>query len=389
MRKIGTFVFFCSGLMVAGCATTPPVEVSYYHAAGEAEVKIVQLASCSKPPKGIEPQHFDYSAVVFTDVLITASYKADTESMHTVDIEALSSLFADADIEFEWTDDGRLKSVNATQVGKGKEIIKAAGELAGTLLSIDPNLTDTGAREKQKRLNNACRVLRSLSEKPFSLTRIAKTDFGLDYVRTRRDYVQKNPGEELGFDGRAESLAGDEISQPFSEEAWRALRVIFGNPKVDYTVDTSHAPRAGLKESGQVSGGANALNSARDHLVMRTPAVASIVVGVSSEVGGSVEKTANVVVPQFGNRYALPLPKPVVFGTSGIKLKYSDSGRLMAAGFKANPGTADGIASVGTTIDAITTTDSEELTATKTENDLIKAQREQMCLRYPDSDRCE
>lgn len=101
---------------LAGCASTPDVQVSYFLPAAEATIKVVETVDCTKnnePAIGRAPT-------------MDTRYFADVNRPQTFRMKALQRYGANADVTFEFYDDGRLKSLNASTVGKGEDVAKAA-----------------------------------------------------------------------------------------------------------------------------------------------------------------------------------------------------------------------------------------------------------------------
>jgi hypothetical protein len=109
---------------LGACAQLPKVKVTYFDPIATTTVTVTQTVSCDA--QKLHP-------VVGTSVAQKTVYQANSASSHEFDLSQLDGAFSDSDTTFEFTEDGRLKGVNASSEGQAKDIVTAALTLAATV----------------------------------------------------------------------------------------------------------------------------------------------------------------------------------------------------------------------------------------------------------------
>lgn len=284
LKVHAAIAFMC--LLTTSCASTPDVNLGYYHSKATADLTVNRTFSCNKKKHVIE--------VVTTD--LQPRYVADTwESFRPKDIDGA---MANTSMTFEFYDDGRLKSVNAESTGQGSEILKSAISAITTIASIF-GLDRGGSAPYPK----ACKAINDLGDgKPVT---VSYKSSGLD-------------------------LSKDQIDIPVatgSEANQHALKDYIG--KVCATV-TRLAP---LKDAYPTVSPDN--KSAK--IWLRQPGTATVEVRTNTCTGPSLA-THQLTAPQYGKRYPLPIPKARAFGKQTFALEISEAGVATKVGYARETG---------------------------------------------------
>jgi len=128
MLKFATLT--STAALLAACASTPDMTYSYYPAVSQTTVTLAETVSCST---GAAPSLI----VAYAAPAIATVNKADYASPpYTFSIKKMDSAFADQDLSFGVTDDGRLKSLNASWTGQGETILKSAISTATSIIPL-------------------------------------------------------------------------------------------------------------------------------------------------------------------------------------------------------------------------------------------------------------
>lgn len=154
MRRILLLVSF-TGVLTA-CATLPDVAVNYYLPQAETNVNVTQVVDCNDSKT---------HAFVVTSVASTTVYSSDLSRSQSFNLGKLDGSWSDSNLTVAFTDDGRLKSVNAVTTGQAEGFLKSAIALAGTLASFGGGQAPRSAQEA------ACKVIADQGKgKPISIT---------------------------------------------------------------------------------------------------------------------------------------------------------------------------------------------------------------------------
>lgn len=111
--------------ILIACASTPNVDLQYYHAKTEIDVEVTRTLAC----QGNE-------LVEASVAEITTKHIADRSNPASINPAKLAGWFADSNMTLELHPDGRLKGINTSSTGKGGEIIKSAASLATSLAGL-------------------------------------------------------------------------------------------------------------------------------------------------------------------------------------------------------------------------------------------------------------
>lgn len=323
-------------LLGTACAHTPNVSLGYYLPRSEIHLKVDRVLACNTANQVVE----------VVSVTPTPRFVADRDRWQWVSIANVDGSFADADLKFEFYDDGRLKAVNASTTGKGEDILKSAISLIG-LVAFD------GVREADLA---SCKTIRRLAGKTKTLT--------LTYEGTI----------EIRGDGSVplEPIVSSAAVHKDLEDG------IGGVCAVVEKAIQSDAPTMGEASNGAM-------------LTLVQPGAATITVNSGGKNKGCMQSmhwAGKVLAPQFGKEYQLPIPKAAMFGKQTFELAVGESGTLSSVKYGKETGANQALTVLSTALPAFQTTTAEQTAEANEEADKIKAlSRLARCRAEPD--KCE
>jgi len=331
-------------LFLGGCATIPDVTYRYYPAQFTITVKVIQTLGCND----------DKTALVVSNVpSVAPEYSSNIHGkLMEIRLKDLRSITADSDMKMNFTEDGRLKSINQSTTGQGESIIKSAVVL-GTALA--PFMA--AAPVKQPPIVAACTAIdQSGKGKPVTLTYEKK-------ISSEKELV------DLELD--SSSLTAE------SKNLYLKIKNVLPRIKVAVAMTNDG--------SGAICNECSSENNVVKLALQK--------VGLAEfrfqycEAGDDNFKDFgkfNIVVPEDGEVYCLPIPRPALFGKQEFSLELSNAGAITAVGYTSNAGTAT--AGVLNSLGAIANTQTPAAKAQqlKEENDLIaQEQRRILCTTKP------
>lgn len=325
--------------VLAGCAHTPDVTVNYHPAQTKVSVRVLRTIACDAAD----------NPIIANAITPTAVHFADQSVQHQLALAALKGPFSDSDIKVELTEDGRLKTINATSTGQGETILKSFITLASTVVA--KTAKTAGSPE-------ACKNVKDFGgSKP--LTLIYETEVMLAGGNLGKAQVIPPDATSAGYDAVLKGVLGD---------------VCVTGKKLD-------APKA------------PAANGAVDKVILvaaRQPG--TLALSVTTGVGGCIANpiwAGQVPVAQFGTAYALPIPAPAAFGKQVFAASFSDSGALSSLQYAAVAGEGQAANTFGSLVTALRgDTTAQKLAEVKAEADLI-AQQQRLVLCLADRTACK
>lgn len=318
-------------IVAAGCAHTPPVKVNYFLVRSEASFKVIRTVACDE---GGNP-------IVATTVTPTVRHFSDRKAgAQPFPLAALKGAFSDTDVKFEFYDDGRLKSINASSTGQGEAIFKSAISLLATVAASEVPRDD---------LPTECANIKKWGGgKPLTLTYDGSID------------LDKNP------------LKAEQIIDPDAGSAYyaRELKQALGGV---CAYITERGP------SSTSSPGEYAASKENEALLtLRQPGRVSITITAGPPGLCQAHRlwSGEVLVGQFGKSYKLPIPRPAAFGKQVFAVSVAESGAITSLQYASNTGAVQAIGLANSAWTAAQgTTDAQEAAALKAEADVIAAQQ--------------
>lgn len=334
--------------LLGGCASIPDVEVSYRPVKWAMLVTVVHTVTCNRDAS---------LAIIERGANFLPIYSAaSADPRFQLRLKDLDRFFADADIAVALTDDGRLKSINATTTGQGEALVKSAITAAATLASVPV----TGAVPAGAVSLFSQNVLQKRIAE-------AKPDSVCDVVRkwslTAPDQL---PQVSLVQTTLIRGVAADPAPAP-SEDQKPLLEKLQG-AGLDFraTVSTNVIqgelqPIAKLREVVE-----------SDEVPLRMQRMVTFKATVTDAQGDIGIKS--IPVPT-SNTFVLPVPKAALFGKQSFSLVLTESGRISNIGYGRIAGTPGAMGALTAVAGAETTEDNTEAAAMKAASDLIAQQQ--------------
>ena len=315
-------------LAVAGCAHTPDVEVGYYLAKSAVSVRVIRTVACDGSD----------APIVASAVIPTVTHSADTAKRGTINLGALRGIAADPDATFTFTEDGRLKSINASSVGQGEAILKAFVTFTGTMMAI----AEAGSHSYP----DLCVFIKKAGDgKPLSLTYegVVKLD-----VLDQQQHVPAAATSSY-YAERLEPMLG----------------------AVCVSVGKAEAPQQPVT-----------FKSAPDDVLLNARQPGQVPLKVRAGKRDACSEVplwdGSVAVAQAGTAYTIPIPRGAFFGKQVFAVSFAESGALSSLQYAALSGDAQAINAANAVAAALKPdTTAEKLVQVKAEADLI-AQQERL-----------
>ena len=316
---------------VYGCAIVPDVTLTYYRTKWNAQVTVTQTVGCKTETGQL------YIANALT---VTPSYASDTQNPFRLKIKDLQGWYADSEMRMDFTDDGRLKSINQSTTGQGESIVKsavglvtalAAGKGIGPFARVDP-----------------CQFLSQVSKDKSLVT------------LTYRATIDKN------------SLAMPPELTPAQDSMFYYQNLRASLPKLQLKVE---------KVADNGSGPSYAAPAEEAHKMILLELQKTGFVEVSVSGAAEALGPARITVPEDAT-YQLPIPKGELFGKQAFSLTMSDAGAVGTVGYNRNIGAVGALNALGAVANA--ETPAAKAADLKAQADLIaQQQRLVLCQTQP------
>ena len=135
----------CGLFSLVACATLPDVKVTYFPAVAHTKITVTQALDCSQDKTRL---------ISVTSVAPVTTFSSDrTAKPHTLLIRDLDGSLSDTHLDFSFTEDGRLKSINAETTGEAEAIVTSAITLATAIAG------PLGGGRPPKKPPTACQVI--------------------------------------------------------------------------------------------------------------------------------------------------------------------------------------------------------------------------------------
>lgn len=308
--RIGLAASLALGL--SGCGSLPDAQVSYYQAKSQITVKVTRSVLCDS--KNVP--------LVANTASPSVTHMADLKKARTTNLAGLRGSFTDTDIKFDFYEDGRLRTINASQVGQGDAVVKAATTFATTLAAFD-------ASSALPAFPTECTFIRDVGGgKPLTLTYEGVVD------------LSKTDVQDISADGASAAYAAQ-------------LKSVMSN--ICVKVGDAEVPVEMVMYKG-VAG---------DPVVTATqPALVWIEIGARKPGNLCVTDLwrGRLPVSQMGKEYQIPIPKAKAFGKQTLSVAFTESGAVTSMQYTTNSGAAGALG----TVNALATIAQPESTSAKT-----------------------
>lgn len=344
MRSTATCILV-PAILVSACATTPDVTAGYYLPKTSVDLQVIRSVGCND------------AGEIRTATTVTAPvihYSRDSAAgMQQVRFKALSRGFNNSNLGLTYYDDGRLKGVNAASAGKGDEIVKTAFGIASSMV---PGLR-IKSRAAPTPSEMACAMIKKYGKDGvITLTYTATEEFGSPDARV----------SEIGL--RPGSAEHEQIiDRPLSRLCLVLERAITDRP-LTRTSETERTAAILLELRQPATVPASVVErSSRD------PATRA---SCSQIEAGKTLWSGSFTVPQQGERYVLPIPRPAFFGAQSFELGLAESGAVTTLKYGKDSGMPGALAAANAAALALKPLSvAEQANELKAEADLIAQQQ--------------
>lgn len=320
---------------LAGCAHLPDVTVGYYLAKSKVNFKVIRTVACDA----------NNNPIVANSTTPTVTHSADPGQFVPIRLAGLKGTFSDTDLKFEFYEDGRLKSVNATSTGQGEVIFKTVVTIATAVLALDGS-TKTYPQE--------CNFIKSAGGgKPLTLTYEGEVDIG------------RSPNDK-------QDIPPDTTSGVYAIILAKAIGYVCA------TVEGAEAAKA--PATYELQAGDVVLRARQPGLVRLR-----VVAGGMNDCKIDTVWEGKLPVAQFGTVYSLPIPAAASFGKQVFAASFLESGALTSVQYTTNTGAGQVLNLTSSALTALQgETTAQRALDVKAEADLIaQQQRLVQCLADP------
>lgn len=319
-------VAVCS-LAVAGCASIPDVEYTYYMSKMNGVATVAQTVTCAKDMKTV---------VVVNTPSFVPNYSADlARGPYKIDIQAIEGTFhgfADSDANFSFYDDGRLKSINQSTTGQGETVIKSVVSLATTAAAVasvaDIKIQLKADQQTQPSPKTACDVIKDFAD-------TSKPDTPVSVSLSYRAEL-KMPGETR----HSISFAPANVQ---TEDILKQLKPMRPMPAFTLSIGDAFDPGSRAMNFRETD-----MGSPGNHVDLKLQRIATVEVGILDSIKKGFIWTANVPIPT-AKTYDLPIPSAALFGSQKFTLTLSEAGAITQVEYGKGSGAA-GAANAATAI---------------------------------------
>jgi len=353
MNKYLIYLFNC--ILVTGCASTPDVELNYYHPKSTAKVTLMQSVTCTT----------DYKALAEASTLmVDVTHSADTSKAFTIPLKEFDSEFKDANLQFGFRPDGRLMSINTSVTGRGQETLESIasviGSLAGLNLGGGGEFTPSFDGSPATRINTICKTINLGNSKKDSVANfVYEADLNLsDLLAGGKPLTATSATQLLNTRIAKDLVAAGQSGTPLITEVtvisteiaevannFRVLPSSYKNADtkaekvalLTYENDNSVFPLELLSTRKFKINASRKFPETQDNLPS-----GSIKPSVSISVAGEPKASPS----ELNQTYYVPIPKGSFFGTAGFVLALDDDGSITTLSYSNVTGTASALNSL-------------------------------------------
>lgn len=331
-------------LALSGCASIPNVTYKYYPIKWNTTVTVIQTVGCNAAKTKL---------IALYAPLVTTSYSSNFEEQpFEFRVKELDRFFADVEMAMNFTDDGRLKSINQSSTGQGETIVKSAVALITSVEGM--HLGPLGM----------VLPVEKPGPSPSQCNDIEKWGGGKPVTLVYKASVTKsNRGQQIRLKAAPES-------EGLYDELEDALPIL--------TIDVGNEDNKTLIESGAIY----ANDQAADVVLLRLQKSGPISLSIRSSIPDKEIGNARITVPTE-HIYSLPIPKAALFGKQSFALALSESGTVTSVSYGKTTGAVGALNAAGAV--ATMETAATKAATLRGENDFIAQQeRRVLCITKPE-----
>ncbi|SCX57590.1 hypothetical protein [Nitrosospira sp. Nsp1] len=315
-----SFLVGLCALMLAGCASTPPLVYKYYPAKATAQVTVTQTIDCDA----------DKRLIILNTPSVASVYSSDRRApLFEFDASKLGGGFTDNDFTFAWYDDGRIKSLNSQVTGQGEAIVKAATVILSVAVGAGPPDDSAAA---------ACKVVASRGGKPVTIVYESAVDDLTKRMKPSRLNVSENYGDIHNVLGKVVKL-----------------------PLFEVEVEIAATDNPVLVEQS-----ANGSSKHTVPLKLAKTALATVTV-----TKNKIAISKSIVVVPTAHTYELPVPRGAFFGKATFSVQLNEAGVLTQVSYGKTSGFAATLNSASTLDAALSPSDAAKANALKSQADVM------------------
>lgn len=334
------FIVLCLALSVTACGSLPDVEVGYYLPKSSVVITVTQSAACLKQNDGSWKTSLKSSTTYLT------KYSADTRQPYTVDLAKLDAWYGKPDVDFSFTEDGRLKSINSTGMGHGEALVTGVAK-ALSLGGVGIKTLAPG--------EHGCKKLVAHNR-----AHDGKTDGGPKVLSVVLQATSDlNPDTPIVFKPIDLSL---ETYQELQQDIYGWVEAGIGETTPPL------APRNTFSTEDYNG----------EKIAYRIPAAVPVITVIKDFNGNETHSSeTNISAPQYGVTHYLPIQKAPLFGENSMKLTLDDNGNIIGLKYGSDSGAGSLVSALNTSYETLksepkaTTTVAQQAESVKAQADLI------------------
>lgn len=291
-------------LSLSACASTPDVDLKYYPTVSTIEASVKQWVTCNASDTAV----FSSALATYTVTHVADNSLTPAQSAaFSINPSKMDSTFNNSDFTITYYEDGRLKGINASNVGQGQEVIQSASSLIGAAFGLPFAINAKGGMPIEGAAEGPYKAVCEVINGADKTKRHAVLE--LNYNGSILPELNKSAAKKLDADGRSSA-----IIQRLQREG-----LDIGNVEVVAEV-ASTVPQ--LVKSLDAEHQAN-------FITLRQASHAKLSSRLTFNDGSlsTPSKQVFFVLDNAGT-YKVPMPKTAAFGTSTFELELSEAGAI-------------------------------------------------------------
>lgn len=339
------------GAFLAGCAAVPDVSISYRPVKWAVAATVVHTLTCNRDNNLAAIQHGATFLPIYSAAPGDPAYK--------IQLKDLDRFYADSDITFGFTEDGRLKSINQATMGQGETVVKSAIAAVTAITAVPAAAPATAppAAGVQLFLNNV----------PDGEVKAAQPSRVCAIIRNN-SIVANDQLPQVSLVQTAVLHVGAMNAQAVpSKDQERLLQQL---KEANLDLSARVGATYGAEELQPISNLGSTVTSKEVALTLqRMVALSAKAEDAQGPIGS---KSAPVPTTKT---FVLPIPKAALFGKQTFVLSLTESGRISTLGYGRTVGVAGAFNAATAAANVEITEDNTEAASLKAAADLIAQQQ--------------
>lgn len=309
---IKPFIVTTALAVLGGCATAPDVDLGYVLPKASVTVKVDQAITCTESK--VIPDTFDVHRENI--VSFTASYQDDNSEKFYINPKALGAWYADSEFKVTFQG-GRLSTIAPSVTGSGAQVTDFILSIVDMIKSNPTDRSD----DVNNGVSTACKIVKDRINGKLK-------KFNASYEITISDVAASVPA----FLPRVAhaSINEDDV------EALLAIPTLevslHARPNVLHRFESTC-----FTTTKNATTGKDETVIDKDCLIENRQIVAKAPEMYEFKVTVDGEPTSKVIgIPQLGTTYALPLPKPALFGSAAADIAFNADGSVKSITYNAS-----------------------------------------------------